>query len=209
VLDGRGTVPVSARLAGTQRVPAAAAGAAILPARRHRAACGTAVRPVEGVAEAQRAAIFLEGLARLATALEDGAEERVHDRQIGRADFELLELIGRLVEHLELEVHAAEGSGQREVVRGALGGRAIEGDHPAWPGLLAIRPLEPGQERQRRLALHRTLPGAHRLARIAGRFVRIADKAAQLYVPIVHTLALATFLGWLLIGEALLGSFRI
>ena len=29
-----------------------------------------------------------------------------------------------------------------------------------------------------------------------GRFVSIADKAARLYVPVVHTVALATFLGW-------------
>jgi len=33
------------------------------------------------------------------------------------------------------------------------------------------------------------------------RFVRIADKAAQLYVPIVHSLAALTFLGWLLLGS--------
>jgi Cu2+-exporting ATPase len=32
------------------------------------------------------------------------------------------------------------------------------------------------------------------------RFVKIADKAAQAYVPIVHTLAIATFIGWLLFG---------
>jgi len=31
-----------------------------------------------------------------------------------------------------------------------------------------------------------------------GKFVRIADKAARLYVPIVHTLAILTFVGWIL-----------
>ncbi len=36
------------------------------------------------------------------------------------------------------------------------------------------------------------------------RFVRLAEKAAALYVPMVHSLALATFLGWMF-GPALLG----
>ena len=35
------------------------------------------------------------------------------------------------------------------------------------------------------------------------RFVKIADKAAKAYVPIVHSLALLTFIGWLLIGAPL------
>jgi P-type Cu2+ transporter len=34
------------------------------------------------------------------------------------------------------------------------------------------------------------------------RFVRIADRAARIYAPAVHILALATFLGWWLIGAA-------
>src|SRR5688500_8788366 len=102
----------SARLAGTERVPATTASAAVLPARRHCTAGSAAVRPIERVAQAQRAPILLERLARLAAPLEDGAEEGVHDRQIGRAHLELLELIGRLVQHLELEVHAAKAGRQ-------------------------------------------------------------------------------------------------
>jgi Cu2+-exporting ATPase len=33
-------------------------------------------------------------------------------------------------------------------------------------------------------------------------YVRLADKAAQLYVPVVHSLAAAAFLGWLVFGHA-------
>jgi len=36
-----------------------------------------------------------------------------------------------------------------------------------------------------------------------GRFVRLADKAAALYVPVVHSAAALTFLGWLLVPLAL------
>jgi Cu2+-exporting ATPase len=34
-----------------------------------------------------------------------------------------------------------------------------------------------------------------------GRYVRLADRAAQLYAPAVHVLGLVTFLGWLLAGQ--------
>ena len=44
--------PLIAALAGAERVPPAAARAAVLPTRRHRPAGGAAVRPVEAVGKA-------------------------------------------------------------------------------------------------------------------------------------------------------------
>jgi len=41
-----------------------------------------------------------------------------------------------------------------------------------------------------------------------GKFVRLADRAAALYVPLVHTAAALTFFGWLL-GPSLLGVFGV
>ena len=34
-----------------------------------------------------------------------------------------------------------------------------------------------------------------------GKFVRIADRAARAYVPVVHTLAILTFVGWMILGS--------
>jgi hypothetical protein len=68
------------------------------------------------VPELQGATILLEGLARLATALEDGAEQRVDSGGAGRAHLDLLELIRGLVEHLQLEKDPPEGDRQRQIV---------------------------------------------------------------------------------------------
>jgi len=97
-------------------VPAAAALAALAPSRDGSAAGCARVRPLEGVSEAQGAAVLLERGRRLAPALEDGAELGMHERQVGRPHFHLLELIRRLVQHLELEVDTPQRDGERDVV---------------------------------------------------------------------------------------------
>src|SRR5262249_58812208 len=121
---------------GTDGVPAAARWPPALPRRRGRLAGRAAVRPVEGFTEAQRSPIFGERVAGLPTPLEDRAEERVDDWKIGRSHLDLFELLGGLVQHLELEVDATERNGEREIVGSAVHRRSIERDHATGAALL-------------------------------------------------------------------------
>src|SRR5262245_18176644 len=160
---------------GTQRIPTSAGFAPILPARRAGAARRAVVWPVEPVSETQRSTILVERLAGLAPTLEDRAEEGMYRRQIGCTDLDLLELVGRLVEHLELEAHAAERGSEREIVGRALGRGAIERDHPAGAVLLAVGALESREQRQHRVRLGGALPRAHGFARVARRLEGITE----------------------------------
>src|SRR5439155_1569996 len=120
------------------------------------------VRPLERVSELERAPVLVEGRTRLAAPLEHGAEIRVHGREARRPHLDLLELVGRLVQHLELEEDAAERQGERGLVGRTLQGLLVERDHPPGPPLLAKATLEPYQERKRRLRLRGALPDSHR-----------------------------------------------
>ncbi len=64
-------------------------------------------------------------------------------------------------------------------------------------GTLAARVLRPAN--QSFLAQIIAMQGAAENGR--GRYVRIADRVARLYAPIVHLMALGTFLGWLAITD--------
>ena len=154
--------------AGTGRSAPAIGAAGAAASQR----CGQSKR----VPELQRAAVLLERLARLAAALEDGAEEGVDDGQVGRPHLDLLELVRGLVEHLQLEVDAAQRHGQRQVVGRPLDRRPVERDHPARPALLAVGALQPREQRAGRLRLGGALPGAHGLAVLAGRLVGVAQR---------------------------------
>src|SRR2546428_2133277 len=131
--------------------------------------------PLERVSELERAPVLVEGRTRLAAPLEHGAEIRVHGREARRPHLDLLELVGRLVQHLELEEDAAERQGERGLAGRTLQGRLIERDHPPGPPLLAKATLEPYQERKHRLRLRGAFPDTHRLAAIAGRLVGVTE----------------------------------
>jgi len=118
------------------------------------------MRPLEAVTERERTPVLIEGRVRLTAALEDRAEVGVHGRQVRRPNFDLLELVGGFVEHLEVEVDPPERDGEREVVGCALEGITVQRDHPTRSTFLAVVPLEPGEQRQRRHGLGSALPGA-------------------------------------------------
>src|SRR5439155_1650238 len=160
---------------GARRVPAPARRAALDPSAVLRAAGGAAVRPLEGAGGLERAAVLQQGLRRLSPALEDGPQVGVQARKVRGAYLHLLELVGRLVEHGELEVNATEGEGEGEAFRSAGARILVEGDHPGGPPSVAIELLDAGQEGQRGIRFERTLPDAERLSTVTAPEMRVAQ----------------------------------
>jgi hypothetical protein len=123
--------------------------------------------PVKEPSELEASPILHACLGEIASPLEDRGQVGVHDRQIGRPHFDLLQLVGCLVEHFELEVHPAEFHGEGEIVWRTREGFSIHRDHAGGPIVLTIHPLQSRQDGQARLALQRALPRSHRLAPLA------------------------------------------
>src|SRR5262249_34975749 len=119
----------------SQTVPAPAGRASILPSRRYGSAAVAAMRPIEAAAELQGPAVLRARLPPFAPVFEDGGEVGVHHGDVGSSHFDALELVRRLVEHLQLEVDSTQGRGDREVVGGARGRAAIQRDHPRGASL--------------------------------------------------------------------------
>src|SRR6202035_1368508 len=85
-------------------IPATARRTTVHPARVRGAAGRASMRPLDAVALLERAPILLHRVAELPASLEDRAEIGVDERQVGGPDLHLLELLGRLVQHRQLEV---------------------------------------------------------------------------------------------------------
>src|SRR5882672_76134 len=168
--------PASQAPLGARRVPAPARRAALDPAAVLRAAEGAAVRPLEGAGGLERATVLQQGLRGLAPALEDGPQIGVQARQVRGAHLHLLELVGRLVEHGELEVDAAEGEGEGPAFRSAGGRILVESDHPGGPPSVTIELLDAGQEGQRGIRFEPTLPDAERLSTVTATEMRVAQR---------------------------------
>src|SRR2546426_5183630 len=172
---GRGAEPPS-ELLGARRVPAAARRAALDPAAVFRAAESAAVRPLERAGGLERATVLQQGLRRLSPALEDGPQVGVQARQVRGAHLHLLKLVGRLVEHGELEVDAAEGEGEGQAFRSAGARILVESDHPGGPPSVAVELFDAGQEGQRGIRLEPALPDAESLSTVTAPEMRVAQR---------------------------------
>src|SRR6266850_2671800 len=171
----RGRSPPPSYL-GARRVPAPARRAALDPAAVLRAAESAAVWPLEGAGGLERSPVLEQGLRRLSPALEDGPQVGVQARQIRRAHLHLLELVGRLVEHGELEVDAAEGEGEGQAFRSAGARILVESDHPGGSPSVAVDLLDAGEQRQGGIRLEATLPDAERLSTVTAPEMRVAHR---------------------------------
>ncbi len=97
-------------------------------------------------------------------------------RQVRLPDLDLLELVGGLVQHGELEVDAAERKSQRHAFRNAGARGLIERDHARWAALDPVRLLEAGEQRQLRVGLGRPLPHAESLPAVTRGHMGVAQR---------------------------------
>jgi Cu2+-exporting ATPase len=143
-----------------------------------------------------------------ATRLESGGARAVAARELHVGDVVLL---------APGERAAADGSvvdGESELDCALLTGESAPVPVKAGEAIRAgvVNLLRPLQYRVTAPAERSTVAELARLIEIGeqgrAKFVRIADKAAALYVPIVHTLAALTFLGWMF-GPALLRTLGL
>ena len=69
----------------------------------------------------------------------------MHDRQIGRPHLDLLELVRGLIEHLQLEVHAAKRHRQGYIVRRSRDRLPVDRDHAGRAAFFAVGAFQAGQ----------------------------------------------------------------
>ena len=155
-------------------------------------------------------ASLLSRMGRHATVLlPDGSSERIEAERLEPGMLMLVAAGDALAADGTIE--AGESAIDNAMLTGESAPEGVGPGHIVHAG--AVNLLTPIRVRITAAAQDTALAEIARLMEEAGqsrsRYVRIADRASRLYAPVVHTLALLAFLGWMIAGAGLYQSLVI